>query len=483
MFLLATTVSAGEFSYNGFLRTEVALSTTGDRTQPADQGTAYDNHGRVLNLGALRLDLEGKYTFNPNLAAVGRFRGWSDWTNQLDGHYKHNADLFAGDSYPGNGWSLSSTALKNTAFDVSELYVDWTRDNLWLRIGKQQNAWGDAIGMRILDDMISSLDVRRHGGNYDLATEEFSDERIGQLGIRGNLRIPNTDWELEASVADFTPTLIFPRGSAYANVPGAVKLLNAEGVRKARENPAYGVRLKGILLDGKGELTLAYSNRPQAIGVLSFNPAKDLGALLSNGELTLRAEHPRVNVVGGAFSYSMSADRLGAFSFMDGLIARLESAYYFDKKYTNSAPVSVGGLPPIPFAGKPFKDDELSLGVVLEKIHKFNPNWLATNILFEWWHRTKSDLNDTHLSLLGKNNWDWLLLSVTQNFIHNELAATLSTFYDTGGGWFLQPAMKWRPNDKYQVDLFYNWFKGGRRDVYGPLEPNREVVCRLSYYF
>jgi hypothetical protein len=481
--LFGSTASAGEFSYTGLLRSETAFSTTRERTQPADRGTPYDNQGRVLNLGALRLELEGKYTINEQLAATGKLRSWGDSTNQLDGHYKRNADLFAGDEFPGNGWLLGTTGLKDGSIDVPELYLDWTLGNLWLRMGKQQNAWGHAIGMRILDDMISSLDIRRHGGNYDLAAEEFLDERIGQLGMRGNFRIPGSDWELETVITDFTPTFIFPRGSAYANVPGSVRLLNAEGVRKARGNPAYGLRLKGLVLDGQGDFTLAYTYRPQAIGVVQFDPAKDLGVLLNQGELTLRAQNPRISVVGGAFSYSISTDPVGSFSFVDGLIARIEAAYYFNKKFTNSAAVAVGGLPPIPFAGKPIKKDELSLGIVLEKSHKFHPDWLATLMIFEWWHRTKSDLNDRLQSLVGLRYWDWFLLSVTQNFMRNEIGVTLNTFYDTSGGWFLQPAFKWRPNDKYQVDLFYNWFDGGQKSVYGPLRPNKEFVMRLGFYF
>jgi hypothetical protein len=215
-----------------------------------------------------------------------------------------------------------------------------------------------------------------------------------------------------------------------------------------------------------------------------FDAERDLGILLATGKLPLRAKHPRIHAVGGAFSYSISADPLGSFSFFDGLVARVEAAYFFNKKFSNPAPaIAAPLLPPIPFAGEVIEDDELSLGVVLEKTHKFHPDWLATTLVFEWWHRTAADLNEKHQSLEGDNSWDWFLFSVTQRFLRNEISVTLNTFYDTGGGWFLQPAVTWKPTSRYQVDVFYNWFSGGERDVYGALKPNREMVFRLSMFF
>lgn len=488
----------GSFSYNGLLRTEVAFSTTGDRTQPADAGTKFDNEGRVLNLAAQRVEVEGKYAYGRDLAFTGRIRGWGDWTNHLDRHYNADADLFAGDEYPGNGWLLSTIDGDNVIADIPEAYADWTYGNLWLRVGKQQIAWGDAIGMRILDDMISSLDVRRHGGNFDLATEEFSDERIGQIGIRANLRIPGTDWELEGSITDFTPTFVYPAGSAYANLPGSVLLLDADGISEARSEPVYGIRLKGLVLDGQGELTFAYSRRPQAVSVLRFDAGRDLGTLLATGDLPLRAEYPRINSFGGAFSYIFSADPLGPLALVDGLIGRVEAAYFLDRKFSNSEPATVvappglvappeaGPIPlptPIPFAGEVIERDELSLGVVLEKTHRFHPDWLATTMIFEYWYRSEADLTERNQSLDGEDDWNWFLLSVSQNFLRNELTVISSIFYDTSGGWFWQPAVSWRPSERYQLDLFYNWFNGGDDDVYGPLEPNSEIAMRFAMFF
>ena len=493
----AANALGGEFSYNGLLRAELAYSTTGQRTQPADAGTRFDNEGRDLNLFALRFEFDTKYIVDRRLSFTGRLRGWGDWVNKIDDAYDDSIDLFAGDEFPGNGWLLSASS-DNTVVDIPELYLDRTTGNLWLRIGRQQIAWGDAIGMRILDDMISSLDVRRHGGNYDLAAEEFLDERIGQTGIRANYRIPNTAWEVEGSITDFLPTLLYPAGSPYANFPGSVQLLNDEGVSEARDRPVYAIRLKGLVLDGQGEVTLAYSKRPQSVGVFRFDAQKDLGTLLTTGNLPLRITYPRIDALGGAFSYSISADPLGSFSFFDGLIARIEAAYFFDKQFTNSAPATVvapagvlapaglGPIPlptPVPFAGDVIQEDELSLGIVLEKLHRFHPDWLATTMVFQWWHRTEADLNETHRSLVGDDDWNWLLFSVTQNFKRNEIAFTFNTAYDTSGGWWLQPSLKWRPSSKFQLDVFYNYFSGGTDDVYGALRPNKEIAFRIGRFF
>ena len=487
---------AGEFSYTGNIGLETAISTTGERTQAADAGTEFDNQGRDINLAALRLEMDSIYRINRQTSLTGRFRAWGDWTNKLDSAYKEDADLFAGDDFPGNSWLLAVSS-NNYVIDIPELYLDYFFNNFWLRIGKQQIAWGDALGMRILDDMISSLDVRRHGGIYGLATEEFLDERIGQNGVRGNARIGN-NWEIEASITDFFPTIVYPAGSAYANLPGSVVVLNDDGVREARDKPAYGLRALGSVLNGQGQLTLAYTRRPQSVGVLKFEPASGLGPLLTTGELALTADHPRIDTFGGAFSYSFSADPVGPYAFFNGLIARIEAAYYLDKKYTNSAPATVlappgvlapptlGPIPlpqPIPFAGEVIQDDELSIGFVIEKDQKLSPNWLSTFFLFQGWYRSKSDLNDMYQSLVGKDDWKWWLLSITQPFINNELSTTLTVSHDLNGGWFVQPVVSWRPNQRISLDVSYNWFKGGTDDVFGPSEPNEELALRLRSFF
>jgi hypothetical protein len=244
------TAHAGEFSYNGLLQTEIAVSTTGDRTQPLDAGTALDNDGRVLNTTALRLELEGTYAFDRRTHVTGRFRLWGDYTNQIDSAYNSDVDLFAGSDYPGNGGLLSLSS-KNTIADIPELYFDATRSGFWVRAGKQQIAWGHSIGMRILDDMVSSLDTRRHGGTYGLASEEFLDERIGLFAVRGSWRVPDTEWELEGLISDWAPSFPFVAGSAYANLPGGILVNADDGIDDARDQPVYGLRVKGLVLDGR----------------------------------------------------------------------------------------------------------------------------------------------------------------------------------------------------------------------------------------
>jgi hypothetical protein len=465
--IATTTAHPGEFSHSGLLRSELAFSTTGDRSQANDKGTDLDNQGRWLNLAALRFELDGTYAFDRRTFITGRLRGWGDWTNQIDNHYDPGVELFDGSQYPGD-WALLCVHSKNAIADINELYIDWTRGGVWLRAGKQQIAWGHAIGMRILDDMVSSLDVRRHGGNFGLASEEFLDERIGQIGLRGSWRVPSTGWELEGLITDFAPTQPYAAGSAYANFPGSLVVDLDEGMRGARDEPVYGLRARGLVLDGRGELTFAWTRRPQAIGPLSF-------AGIDGNGIVSEAEFPRIHTVGGAFSYSFSADPLGSLAFFDGLIARVESAYYKNKKFTNDLNPSH----PQP----PFESNEWSTGLVVEKNYKFRAEWPSTFFVFESWYRSDADLNERFQKLDGHDGWSWLLLSVNQNLMRNEILAALTTAHDTNGGWYLQPAVTWKPRYDLQLDVYANLFSGDDDDVYGPLEPNKEMAIRLGMYF
>ena len=65
---------------------------------------------------------------------------------------------------------------------------------LWVRIGQQQIAWGEALFFRVAD-VANGLDLRRHLF-LDFGAEEYSDERLSAPGIRASYAITE-GWELE----------------------------------------------------------------------------------------------------------------------------------------------------------------------------------------------------------------------------------------------------------------------------------------------
>ena len=45
--------------------------------------------------------------------------------------------------------------------DLPALYLDYNKGPLWLRVGNQQIAWGEALFFRVFD-AVQGLDLRRH---------------------------------------------------------------------------------------------------------------------------------------------------------------------------------------------------------------------------------------------------------------------------------------------------------------------------------
>ena len=57
------------------------------------------------------------------------------------------------------------SALENNGqdymLDIPALYLDYNKGPLWLRVGNQQIAWGEALFFRVFD-VVQGLDLRRH---------------------------------------------------------------------------------------------------------------------------------------------------------------------------------------------------------------------------------------------------------------------------------------------------------------------------------
>ncbi len=79
--------------------------------------------------------------------------------------------------------------------DIPALYLDWNRGPLWVRLGNQTIAWGEAYFFRVMD-VANGLDLRRHLA-LGPGAEEYQDQRVASPGIRVSYTFKN-GWELDA---------------------------------------------------------------------------------------------------------------------------------------------------------------------------------------------------------------------------------------------------------------------------------------------
>ena len=112
-------------------------------------------------------------------------------------------------------------------------------------------------------------------------------------------------------------------------------------------------------------------------------------------------------------------------------------------------------------------------------------------------HRTESDLFGRHLSGMGGtiNNaptgvdaWDGLVLALQQPFPGLVWRADLSVLYDTRGGVFVQPALKWKPSGNWNIEAFYTYIdddisSNANENIMQTFDWAEEFGLRVAYQF
>ena len=171
-------------------------------------------------------------------------------------------------------------------------------------------------------------------------------------------------------------------------------------------------------------------------------------------------------------------------SFTDQLILGIEATYTPDRQFTSPT-----------LSQAKIVEDEFTSVVSLEKYHKFSAAFPATYIVGQWMHKSESDMFGRHLSgngspfaggiPTGDDQFNAIALAVQQPFPNLIYRADLSILYDLEGGVFVQPGVKWRPRDNFQLDVYANIMDsdGGNDDIMGTLETQDEIFARLSFYF
>ena len=103
----------------------------------------------------------------------------------------------------------------------------------------------------------------------------------------------------------------------------------------------------------------------------------------------LAREYKRETNIGAGVGYVFSA---APGSFFDQLILNLEATFTPDRNFTNPT-----------LSHEYIEEDEWIGALVLEKYQRFSQSFPATYLVFQWMHRTESDLYGRHLSGMGGN--------------------------------------------------------------------------------
>ena len=321
-------VSAFDVSVSGFIRQEMAYklnnnenpNTTGGNyyngKSYATKGDLLENFGGVpdgtiitgrrdlstdndWNVFATRAEVDVNFSFTNNLTGFAKFRGYYqpdvfnnvDKSGFVDGD--EGTDLFGVPNHGGEATYLSVSD-KDYMLDMPALYLDYAKGPLWVRVGQQQIAWGEALFFRVAD-MANGLDFRRHV-IFDFGAEEYSDERLSSPGIRTSYQV-DQNWEVEVFAQMFQPTILPTNYSPYNLIQSGFNMNGGyeEGFDKVDDQINGGIRVQGQNLGEDGSWGV------QLFAVARHNP-DPIFTLHAGGVPNAAFGHPTLDPNGDGFA-------------------------------------------------------------------------------------------------------------------------------------------------------------------------------------
>ena len=277
---LATGALAADWSLSGFVRQEMAVNTNNEGNMNNQQSNIWNGVPvKSVGLGAafaptltrpaskiqdntfnqfttrLEVNLDGKLT--ESMSAHFKLRGIYDGINDAEGAFR-GQNSYVQQYQSGKGTPLEVTR-KNGMLDLPNAYLDYNNGPLWIRVGNQQIAWGEALFFRV-SDVVNGLDLRRHLV-LGVAAEEYSDTRVPGLGVRGSFRV-NENWDVEGFAQKFQPSILPGPNSPYNLIPSQFTVDEWAGYQEVKNKMNFGFRTRGKI----GDYGL------QAFAVRRYNP-------------------------------------------------------------------------------------------------------------------------------------------------------------------------------------------------------------------
>ncbi len=278
--LMSPVASAFDYTVSGFIRQEMAYKLN-DEENPGNPGgnrfggSDYQTQGNLLpqgqvinsrrdrsthndwNVFATKAEIDVSFNLSNNWSGFAKFRGYYqpdvfdavDKSGFVDGD-DGKPDQF-GVPHHGNEATYLSISDSDYMLDMPSLYLDYAKGPLWVRIGQQQIAWGEALFFRVAD-VANGLDYRRHV-IFDYGPEEYADERVASPAVRASYQL-DQNWEIEVFAQMFQPSILPTSYSPYNMIQTGFNMNEGykEGFDKVDDQINGGIRIQGQNLGEDG---------------------------------------------------------------------------------------------------------------------------------------------------------------------------------------------------------------------------------------
>jgi Protein of unknown function (DUF1302) len=417
-------------------------------------GTPLNGVGNpTFNLMYSLVDLRVRTAFSEHLVSYIEPRFWGDYTNQVDHRWPAYEALPS--DFRGDGYMLRGGG-NNFKAELWNAYLEYRSGDLLIRVGKQTIAWGEDIGLRVMDQ-VNPLDLSEQFF-FGWAGAEFDDIRIPEWMIRidkglPNSLIPNLAISVFASPGTWTPTILPAQGSPYNVVPAVLDL--REDIHQGR--PIAGFQLFGTVL-GRTDFTLNFLTRPTEApvglvkGVVPASyglPGFFFGSTSPLVRLLTEGEHPRFYMIAG--SLDTPWDWAGA-------ILRLETVAYTNAAFTNAAvPTKIVTRPQF-----------VTMAGVDRPIYLL-PRQAALSFVFQYQETDNAgNLSDVYTNAVQQpTSQHSVILFLDQPLFESSVDVDLLALVDTSEGYWFQPSINWQIGNHWRLTTWWNSF-GGAENVRFP---------------
>jgi hypothetical protein len=336
-------------------------------------------------------------------------------------------------------------------------------------------------------DVDSKVDygMRLKGNFGDIGVQAIAVRRYNPDGIyrwtesgvnRDLPAVPGSGAVLQHTPFEADPTGVWS-SKEWFDYAGMARLNGVEGLNSAITDFPASAMLGAVAVPGD-------PNTPTSFAIASeeLNEFFQLSGSGLRGHI--ERDYKAETDLGAGGSYVISG---APGSLLDQLIVNVEALYVPDRTFT------------APGLGKDFvRTHEWTTALVLEKYQRFSASLPATYMVFQWLHKSESDLFGRYLGGYGGDanhaapgvggGYDALAVAFQQPFANLVWRADLAILADLRGGVLLQPAVRWKPSGQFTVEAFYNFVDGHlggnpNDNALSTFDYADEAALRLSWQF